>query len=92
MAGEAEWPDGVIAEPFLDDEVIGIAPPARLPARVSAEELAGQTLLVLGARLQRGDQAHGARRARDRFRLPPRGAASDISLICSWSMAGDAVA
>jgi DNA-binding transcriptional LysR family regulator len=46
MAGEVEWPDGVIAEPFLDDEVIGIAPPARLPARVSAKKLAGQTLLV----------------------------------------------
>jgi LysR family transcriptional regulator, low CO2-responsive transcriptional regulator len=46
MAGEVEWPDGVIAEPFLDDEVIGIAPPARLPARMSAKKLAGQTLLV----------------------------------------------
>jgi molybdate transport repressor ModE-like protein len=46
MAGEVEWPDGVIAEPFLEDEVIGIAPPERLQARVSAEELAGQTLLV----------------------------------------------
>jgi molybdate transport repressor ModE-like protein len=46
MAGEVEWPDGVIAEPFLDDEVIGIAPPDRLRSRVSAEELASETLLV----------------------------------------------
>src|SRR5918999_2882610 len=46
IAGEVEWPDGVTAEPFLDDEVIGIAPPARLRPRVSAEELAGHTLLV----------------------------------------------
>src|ERR671918_86001 len=46
MAGEVDWPDGVIAEPFLDDEVIGIAPPDRLRARVKAEELAGHTWLV----------------------------------------------
>jgi LysR family transcriptional regulator, low CO2-responsive transcriptional regulator len=46
MAGEVEWPEGVIAEPFLDDEVIGIAPPGRLGARVNAEELAQHTLLV----------------------------------------------
>jgi LysR family transcriptional regulator, low CO2-responsive transcriptional regulator len=46
MAGEVEWPDGVIAEPFLEDEVIGIAPPDRLGSRVSAEDLAAQTLLV----------------------------------------------
>jgi LysR family transcriptional regulator, low CO2-responsive transcriptional regulator len=46
MAGEVEWPDGVTAEPFLEDEVIGIASPHRLGRRVSAEDLAGQTLLV----------------------------------------------
>jgi DNA-binding transcriptional LysR family regulator len=46
LAGEVDWPDGVMAEPFLEDEVIGIAPPGRLGQRVTAEELAGQTLLV----------------------------------------------
>ena len=49
LAGEVEWPDGVIAEPFLDDEVVGIAPPGRLRlsrGRVAAAELAAQTLLV----------------------------------------------
>jgi molybdate transport repressor ModE-like protein len=46
IAGEVEWPDGVIAEPFLDDEVIGIAAPGRLGRRVTAADLAGQTLLV----------------------------------------------
>jgi LysR family transcriptional regulator, low CO2-responsive transcriptional regulator len=49
LAGEVEWPDGVVAEPFLDDEVIGIAPPGRLALRrghASADDLAGQTLLV----------------------------------------------
>jgi LysR family transcriptional regulator, low CO2-responsive transcriptional regulator len=46
LAGEVEWPDGVVAEPFLEDEVIGIAPPDRLGPQVSVEELAGQTLLV----------------------------------------------
>jgi molybdate transport repressor ModE-like protein len=49
LAGEVEWPDGVIAEPFLDDEVVGIAPPGRLRlsrGRVAVDELAAQTLLV----------------------------------------------
>jgi molybdate transport repressor ModE-like protein len=49
LAGEVEWPDGVVAEPFLDDEVVGIAPPGRLRlsrGRVAVEELAAQTLLV----------------------------------------------
>jgi hypothetical protein len=27
LAGEVELPDGVIAEPFLEDEVVGIAAP-----------------------------------------------------------------
>jgi molybdate transport repressor ModE-like protein len=49
LAGELDWPDGVIAEPFLDDEVIGIAAPGRLRiarGRAAADELAAQTLLV----------------------------------------------
>jgi molybdate transport repressor ModE-like protein len=49
LAGEVDWPDGVIAEPFLDDEVIGIAAPGRLKlrrGRARVGELAGQTLLV----------------------------------------------
>jgi molybdate transport repressor ModE-like protein len=49
LAGEVEWPEGIVAEPFLDDEVIGIAPPGRLALRrghASADDLAGQTLLV----------------------------------------------
>ena len=49
LAGEVEWPDGVLAEPFLDDEVIGIAAPGRLElrdGRVAAQRLSSQTLLV----------------------------------------------
>jgi molybdate transport repressor ModE-like protein len=49
LAGEVDWPDGILAEPFLDDEVIGIAAPGRLAlrhGRVSVEQLASQTLLV----------------------------------------------
>jgi molybdate transport repressor ModE-like protein len=49
LAGEVDWPDGVIAEPFLDDEVVGIAAPGRLRlrrGRVAADALAAQTLLV----------------------------------------------
>src|ERR671933_1365659 len=33
LAGELALPDGVVAEPFLDDEVIGIAAPGRLDVR-----------------------------------------------------------
>jgi DNA-binding transcriptional LysR family regulator len=40
MAGELDWPDGVIAEPFLEDEIVGIAPPGRLPSRASLELIA----------------------------------------------------
>ena len=98
LAGEVDWPDGVLAEPFLEDEVIGIAAPGRLAlrrGRATVEQLASQTLLVrepgsstravaerrprarvglparqaLGARLQRGDQALGARRAGHRLRV-----------------------
>jgi molybdate transport repressor ModE-like protein len=49
LAGEMDLPDGVAAEPFLDDELVGIAGPGRLRirrGRVGLEELAGETLLV----------------------------------------------
>ena len=49
LAGEVPLPDGVIAEPFLDDEVIGIAAPGTIEPGghgVSAEALADRTLLV----------------------------------------------
>ena len=49
LAGEVDWPDGVLAEPFLDDEVIGIVAPGRLAlrnGRATVKELASQTLLV----------------------------------------------
>jgi molybdate transport repressor ModE-like protein len=49
IAGEVELPDGVRAEPFLDDELVGIATPGRVKLRrgkASVEELEGWTLLV----------------------------------------------
>jgi LysR family transcriptional regulator, low CO2-responsive transcriptional regulator len=49
LAGEVDWPDGVLAEPFLEDEVIGIATPGRLAlrnGRATVKQLAAQTLLV----------------------------------------------
>src|SRR5919198_5824511 len=49
IAGEVDLPDGVTAEPFLDDELIGIAAPGQLRlrrGRARAEDLAEQTLLV----------------------------------------------
>jgi LysR family transcriptional regulator, low CO2-responsive transcriptional regulator len=49
IAGETELPDGVRAEPFLDDELIGIAAPGRLTVRrgkVPVSELERWTLLV----------------------------------------------
>jgi molybdate transport repressor ModE-like protein len=49
LAGEVDWPDGVLAEPFLDDEVIGIVAPGRLAlrnGRATVKRLASQTLLV----------------------------------------------
>ena len=49
IAGEVELPDGVAAEPFLDDEVVGIAAPGQLKlrrGRASLRALAAQTLLV----------------------------------------------
>jgi molybdate transport repressor ModE-like protein len=48
-AGELDLPDGVVAEPFLDDEVVGIAAPGRLKVRrgrVPVAALADATLLV----------------------------------------------
>jgi molybdate transport repressor ModE-like protein len=49
LAGEVTLPDGVVAEPFLDDELVGIAAPGHLKVRrgrVSASELSAHTLLV----------------------------------------------
>jgi molybdate transport repressor ModE-like protein len=49
LAGELDWPDGVLAEPFLDDEVIGIVAAGRLPLRdgcASLDAISSQTLLV----------------------------------------------
>src|SRR5438270_1601730 len=49
IAGEVELPDGVVAEPFLDDEVVGIAAPGQLTlrrGRASLRALAPHTLLV----------------------------------------------
>src|SRR3954449_8271565 len=49
LAGEMDLPDGVAAEPFLDDELVGIAAPGRLRmrrGRASLDDLADETLLV----------------------------------------------
>ena len=49
LAGEVDLPEGVFAEPFLDDEVVGIAAPERLKlrrGRAALAELANETLLV----------------------------------------------
>jgi molybdate transport repressor ModE-like protein len=49
LAGELDWPDGVVAEPFLDDEVIGIAAPGRVRlrgGRASVQDIGALTLLV----------------------------------------------
>jgi len=49
LAGELQWPDGVLAEPFLEDEIVGIAAPGRLPLRggtVGLDDIAWQTLLA----------------------------------------------
>jgi molybdate transport repressor ModE-like protein len=49
LAGELDWPAGVVAEPFLEDEVIGIAPPGRLTlrdGRATLAQIAPETLLV----------------------------------------------
>jgi LysR family transcriptional regulator, low CO2-responsive transcriptional regulator len=49
LAGEVELPDGVVAEPFLDDELVGISAPGALRlrrGRASTGQLADRTLLV----------------------------------------------
>jgi molybdate transport repressor ModE-like protein len=49
IAGEVDLPEGVRAEPFLDDELVGIAAPGRVRlrrGRASAAELSRWTLLV----------------------------------------------
>ena len=49
LAGEVDLPAGVVAEPFLDDEVIGIAAPDQLKlrrGRAILGDVASQTLLV----------------------------------------------
>jgi molybdate transport repressor ModE-like protein len=49
LAGEVDLPTGVVAEPFLEDEVIGIAAPDQLRlrrGRASLADVASQTLLV----------------------------------------------
>jgi len=49
LAGEVDLPEGVFAEPFLDDEVVGIAAPGQLKlrrGRVSLGDLTPHTLLV----------------------------------------------
>src|SRR3954467_2093731 len=49
LAGEMDLPEGVAAEPFLDDELVGIAAPGRLRmrrGRASLDDLADETLLV----------------------------------------------
>src|SRR5919201_500618 len=49
IAGEVDLPEGVAAEPFLDDELIGIAAPGQLRlrrGRVRPDELSEQVLLM----------------------------------------------
>ena len=49
IAGEIELPDGVRADPFLEDELVGIAAPGRLKLRgrrAPIDELSRWTLLV----------------------------------------------
>lgn len=49
IAGEVDLPEGVRAEPFLDDELVGVAAPGRIKLRrgsAAVSQLAEQTLLV----------------------------------------------
>jgi molybdate transport repressor ModE-like protein len=46
LAGETQLPSSVIAEPFLDDDLIGIAAPGTLSGSVSPRGLVEHTLLV----------------------------------------------
>jgi LysR family transcriptional regulator, low CO2-responsive transcriptional regulator len=58
LAGEVELPDGVRAEPFLEDELIGIASPGQLKlrrGRAPVDALRDKTLLVR----ERGSSTRG---------------------------------
>jgi molybdate transport repressor ModE-like protein len=58
IAGEVELPHGVAAEPFLDDEFVGIAAPGKLKLRhgkARVEEMSRWTLLVR----ERGSSTRG---------------------------------
>jgi molybdate transport repressor ModE-like protein len=49
LAGEVDLPDGVAAEPFLEDELVGIAAPGQVRlrrGRARPADVAGHTLLV----------------------------------------------
>jgi molybdate transport repressor ModE-like protein len=46
LAGEVDWPDGIVAQPWLRDEIVGIAAPGSLGERVSVDELGAKTLLT----------------------------------------------
>ncbi len=47
LAGETVAAPGTVTEPFLDDELVGIAAPdAHIPDRITVAELASHTLLV----------------------------------------------
>jgi DNA-binding transcriptional LysR family regulator len=49
LAGELPLPDAVVAEPFLDDELVGIAAPGSLTlrdGRAAVADLVARTLLV----------------------------------------------
>ena len=49
LAGERDLPAGVVADPFADDEIVGIAAPGRLRLRLgraSIADLDGETVLV----------------------------------------------
>ncbi|HWH45246.1 MAG TPA: LysR family transcriptional regulator [Thermoleophilaceae bacterium] len=66
IAGELDLPDGVIAEPFLEDELVGIAAPGRLRVRrgrVAASAIASETVLVRepGSSTRRVAERHLAR-------------------------------
>jgi molybdate transport repressor ModE-like protein len=66
LAGEVDLPAGVLAEPFLDDEVIGISAPDQLElrrGRALLGDVASQTLLVreLGSSTRAVAERHLAR-------------------------------
>src|SRR5215204_1417206 len=77
IAGEVELPSGVAAEPFLDDELVGIVAPGRIKlrrGRASVADLARWTLLVResGSSTQSVAErslAHAGYRAANRWEL-----------------------